>query len=89
MNIKRNNKALTDTDINIIKNFKSKMSFSITLLFLPIFIIVGMLFESNKILIAYIVITGLGYIYSLYEVLEMINKVDEITKIKKLVESSK
>ena len=66
MNIKRNNKALTDTDINIIKNFKSKMSFSITLLFLPIFIIVGMLFESNKILIAYIVITGLGYIYSLY-----------------------
>lgn len=66
MNIKRNNKALTDTDINVIKNFKSKMSFSITLLFLPIFIIVGMLFESNKILIAYIVITGLGYIYSLY-----------------------
>lgn len=66
MNIKRNNKALADTDINVIKNFKSKMSFSITLLFLPIFIIVGMLFESNKILIAYIVITGLGYIYSLY-----------------------
>lgn len=66
MNIKRNNKALTDTDINVIKNFKSKMSFSITLLFLPIFIIVGMLFESNKILIAYIVITGIGYIYSLY-----------------------